>query len=42
MTRVAGGITADAVVDPSEPQQAIGFKPTPLREGLETYLGRQR
>ncbi len=35
-------ITADAVADPVELQQAIGFKPTPLREGLETYLGRRR
>ncbi|MEO6198198.1 MAG: NAD(P)H-binding protein [Dehalococcoidia bacterium] len=35
-------ITSDAVADPAELQQAIGFKPTPLREGLETYLGRQR
>jgi hypothetical protein len=35
-------ITGDALGDPAELQQAIGFKPTPLRDGLETYLGRQQ
>jgi NADH dehydrogenase len=34
-------ITGDALADPAELQQAIGFTPTPLREGLQTYLGRQ-
>lgn len=35
-------ITGDAVADPAELQQAIGFTPTPLREGLQAYLGGQR
>lgn len=34
-------ITGDAVADPSELTAAIGFKPTALKEGLATYLGKQ-
>jgi NADH dehydrogenase len=34
-------ITGDALADPAELQQAIGFKPTPLRDGLETYLRKE-
>jgi NADH dehydrogenase len=33
-------ITMDAVGDPSEAVKKLGFKPTPLRDGLATYLGR--
>ena len=33
-------ITGDALGDSSELKQAIGFEPTPLREGLATYLGK--
>lgn len=35
-------ITGDAVADPTELREAIGFKPTPLREGLGTYMGGER
>lgn len=32
-------ITSDALADPTEIQQKLGIKLTPLREGLATYLG---
>jgi len=35
-------ITGDALGDSSELKQAIGFEPTPLRQGLATYLGKSR
>ncbi|HUF52886.1 MAG TPA: NAD(P)H-binding protein [Dehalococcoidia bacterium] len=34
-------ICMDAVGDPAEAVQKIGFKPTPLREGLATYMGKK-
>jgi NADH dehydrogenase len=33
-------ITADALADPSEIEQALGIKMTPLRDALATYLGK--
>jgi NADH dehydrogenase len=33
-------ITGDALGDSSDLKQAIGFEPTPLRQGLATYLGK--
>jgi NADH dehydrogenase len=35
-------ITADALADPAEISKKLGLRPTPLREGLETYLGRSK
>ena len=34
-------ITGDAMADSSDLKAAIGFEPTPLREGLATYLGKK-
>lgn len=34
-------ITADAVADPSATESALGFRTTPLREGLATYMGKR-
>jgi NADH dehydrogenase len=34
-------ITADALAGPSEAERALGVKMRPLREGLETYLGKR-
>jgi uncharacterized protein YbjT (DUF2867 family) len=35
-------ITGDALGDPAAIQQKLGLRPTPLREGLATYLGKPR
>jgi NADH dehydrogenase len=35
-------VTGDALGDPTEIQSALGFKVTPLREALSTYLGSGR
>jgi uncharacterized protein YbjT (DUF2867 family) len=34
-------ICMDAVGDPKEISEKLGLRPTPLREGLETYLGKK-
>ncbi|MEX0682005.1 MAG: NAD(P)H-binding protein [Dehalococcoidia bacterium] len=33
-------ITMDALADPTEISRKLGLRPTPLRDGLETYLGK--
>ncbi len=35
-------IAGDALADPAAIQQKLGLRPTPLREGLETYLGKRK
>jgi NADH dehydrogenase len=35
-------IAADALADPTAIQQKLGLRPTPLREGLATYLGKHK